>query len=145
MADPAGVLRKMKIYQATAIFSVLFALVGFSYNVWRMESSEHNDTVRNASFEILLQLAELEQLVYAAHYDHDRSVGSPRIGWVKVGLIADLSYNSAAPVQLASGQLKEVWSAHWQTLPGERVSADAIVAAIDVTRMAVQHALRQLD
>lgn len=145
MPDPSGLLRRMKIYQATAIFSVLFALVGFSYNVWRMEASEHNDTVRNASFEILLQLAELEQLVYAAYYDQDASAGSPRVGWVKVGLIADLGYNSAAPVQHSAGQLKEIWSTHWQTLPAERASADAIVVAIDSTRLAVQHALRQLD
>ena len=70
MAD-ASLLRRMKVYQATALFSVLFALLGFSYNVWRMEVTEQNSNVRDAAFELLLQLAELEQVVYAAHYDND--------------------------------------------------------------------------
>ncbi|MCL1123885.1 hypothetical protein [Shewanella surugensis] len=60
---------KATIFQLTAIFSALFALVGFSYNVWRMEISEHNTTVRSASFELLLQLAELESIIYANFYD----------------------------------------------------------------------------
>ena len=64
-----------RFYQATAIFSVLFALAGFSYNVWRMEVSEANAAKREAAFEIMLQLAELEHEVYAAHYDQDTVVG----------------------------------------------------------------------
>lgn len=137
--------RRLKVYQATALFSVLFALLGFSYNVWRMEVSEHNSNVRDASFELLLQLAELEQLVYAAHYDQDPQRGNPRIGWVTVGLVADLSIACGEQVRHASLALKQVWGEHWDRLPGERASADAVVAAIDDTRLQVQQVLLQLD
>ena len=41
---------KLQLYQLTVIFSVLFALVGFSYNVWRMEVSEQNNNIRTACF-----------------------------------------------------------------------------------------------
>ena len=137
--------RRLNAYQATAIFSVLFALMGFSYNVWRMEVTEHNSNVREASFEMLLQLAELEQLVYAAYYDQDAERGNPRQGWVKVGLIIDLSVSSEVAVQEHALKLREVWTAHWEPLPSERASANAIVAAIDGVRDGVRMALQDLD
>ena len=137
--------QRMKVYQATAIFSVLFALLGFSYNVWRMEVTERNSNVRSASFELLLQLAELEQLVYAAHYDQDSVDGNPRVGWVKVGLIVDLSVNGDAGLQLAAQQLRDSWAQHWEQLPVQRDAADAVVVAIDTTRAAVQALLFSLD
>ena len=137
--------QRLKVYQATALFSVLFALLGFSYNVWRMEVTEHNSNVRSASFELLLQLAELEQLVYAAHYDGDTVTGNPRVGWVKVGLINDLGHTCGPGVVRAAAELKSVWSQHWETLPGQRASADAVVAAIDATREEVQGVLQTLD
>ena len=135
----------MKVYQATALFSVLFALMGFSYNVWRMEVTEHNSNVRSAAFEMFLQLAELEQLVFAAHYDSDPVAGNPRVGWVKVGLISDLGRSCSAEVADAAAALRGVWSDHWATLPQELASANAIVAAIDNTRAEVQVVLTSLE
>ena len=108
--DTVGVERRMKWYQATAIFSVLFALLGFTYNVWRLEVTERNSSRREASFESLLQLAELEQLVFAAHYDQDAVAGNPRVGWVKVGLLVDLSESIDEPAERAALDLKETWS-----------------------------------
>jgi len=57
---------KLKAYYVTAIFGVVFAIVGFGYNTWRLELSEDNNNVRTASFEVLTNLAELEQVIYAA-------------------------------------------------------------------------------
>jgi hypothetical protein len=144
MSD-AAVDRRLKWYQATALFSVLFALVGFSYNVWRLEVTERNNNVRSASFELLLQLAELEQVVYAAHYDGDEVTGSPRRGWVQVGLINDLSVVGDQRLAQPAAQLRAVWEAHWSRMAGERTSADAIVQAIDVTRAAVREQLLTLE
>ncbi len=135
----------MRIYQATALFSVLFALMGFSYNVWRMEVTEHNSNVRSAAFELLLQLSELEQLVFAAHYDQDPEAGNPRVGWVKVGLINDLGSSCGPEVAAAAVELKSTWSSHWEPLPRERESATAIVAAIDAVRAEVKTVLTALD
>ena len=103
-------LKNLHIYQLSVIFSVLFALAGFSYNIWRMEVSEHNSTIRTASFELLLELAALEQLIYTAHYDGDLKEGSPRKGWVKVRLIEDLSAITDSSIENKARILKETWA-----------------------------------
>jgi hypothetical protein len=54
------IYKKLQIYHLAVIFSVFFALTGFSYNVWRMEVSEENINIRSACFGILLKLSSLE-------------------------------------------------------------------------------------
>lgn len=137
--------KKLFIYQVTIIFSVLFALVGFSYNVWRMEVSEENNNIRTACFEILLELSSLEQLIYIAHYDGDIKEGSPRKGWVKVGLIADLSVLTTDSVERQTAILKKVWSEHWATMINNRDSVDQIVKAIDSARSEIKLVLSSLE
>ncbi|ABV36061.1 conserved hypothetical protein [Shewanella sediminis HAW-EB3] len=137
--------QKISIFQITAVFSMLFALVGFSYNVWRMEISEYNSNMRSASFELLLQLSELEGIVYAAHYDKDPVAGNPRRGWIKVNLIADLGMITEAKVEESAEQLKLAWQSNWQSMPDSESSAVAVVDAIDDTREEVRHLLSKLD
>ena len=80
-----------RIPSFTAVVSLVFAVTGFSYNAWRLEQSEENNIVRDASFQVLTELAEFEQVIYINHYDGDSIAGSPRLGWVKIGLVNDLS------------------------------------------------------
>jgi len=136
---------KVSIFQLTAVFSMLFALVGFSYNVWRMEITEYNSNMRSASFELLLQLSELEGIVYAAHYDQDTVAGNPRKGWIKVNLIADLSMITEAEIKDSAILLKQEWQANWQTMTDSESSAVAVVEAIDHTREEVRLLLSKLD
>lgn len=136
---------KLQLYQVTVIFSVLFALIGFSYNVWRMEASEHNNTIRTASFEILLELSSLEQLIYSAHYDKDLNEGSPRKGWVKVGLIADLSVLTTTSVEKQTHHLKNVWSQNWNKIIDNQSAVDNIVIAIDSVRSEIKLLLISLE
>ncbi|MGS0674493.1 hypothetical protein [Shewanella sp. 0m-4] len=135
----------ISIFQLTAVFSMLFALVGFSYNVWRMEITEYNSNVRSASFELLLQLSELESIVYAAHYDKDITLGNPRKGWVKVNLIADLSMITEPELSVAAEELKFSWQANWQQLADDEASAQAVITQIDDTRARVRQLLKQLE
>ncbi|GIU50368.1 hypothetical protein TUM4438_36130 [Shewanella sairae] len=135
----------ISVFQLTAVFSMLFALVGFSYNVWRMEITEYNNNVRSASFELLLQLSELESIVYAAHYDKDPVQGNPRQGWVKVNLIADLSMITEPELSVAAEELKLSWQSNWQLLPEDETSAQAVVSKIDDTRAHVRQLLKQLE
>jgi hypothetical protein len=137
-------INKLHLYQATVIFSVLFALLGFSYNVWRMEVTEENSNIRTASFEMLLVLSQLEQLIYAAHYDGDAKEGDPRKGWVKVGLVADLSVLTTASIEKQVVSLKNVWSDNWSTMVQDRQSTDQIVVAIDSTRSEIKRVLMSL-
>ena len=134
-----------RTYLLSLIFSILFAVAGFSYNVWRMEVTEENSNIRTASFEMLLVLAELEQAVYAAHYDQNAVEGNPRKGWVRVGLIVDLSMLTARDVVGSAGDLKQVWSHHWEQLPVSREAADEVVSAIDRVREDIKRVLASLQ
>ena len=135
----------ISIFQLTAVFSMLFALVGFSYNVWRMEITEYNSNARSASFELLLQLSELESIVYAAYYDKDVILGNPRQGWVKVNLIADLSMITEPELSVAAEELKLSWQSNWQHMTDDEASAQAVVTQIDETRARVRQLLKRLD
>lgn len=128
-----------------AIFSVIFSLVGFSYNAWRMEVSEDNNNRREAAFEVLKELGDLEQTVYALHYDHNVEEGSPRKGWVIVGLVEDLSPLVSANVGEEAVMLRKVWSKHWETLEEEQASTDAVIQQVEVLQEAIKQNLLDID
>lgn len=135
---------KFRIYYLTALFSLVFAVVGFSYNAWRMEVSEDNNNIRTAAFEVLTELAELQQLVYAAHYDQDPVAGNPRTGWVKVELIDELSGLIGEKVDQEATLLREAWSNNWDDITDSREATDLIVEYIDRVRGAIKDVLEQL-
>lgn len=134
-----------RAYQLAVAFSILFALAGFSYNVWRMEVSEQNNNTRTACFEILRELSALEQLIYTARYDGDLNEGSPRKGWVKVGLIRDLSALTPAAVSHGAAALAERWAEDWDKIAGDTAAVDRVVVAIDAVRGEIKQVLRGLD
>jgi len=136
---------RLNLYQKTVIFSVLFTLLGFSYNVWRMEASEKNNNIRTASFEILITLSSLEQLVYAAYYDGDKKEGNPRIGWINVGLINDLSILTNEKAKSKATMLNDVWSENWQNITSSQASVNQIVKAIDNVRDEIKLLLYSLE
>jgi hypothetical protein len=136
---------KLKMYYITAVFGVFFSLVGFSYNAWRMEVTEDNSNIRTAAFEALTNLAELEQIIYAAHYDQNSVEGSPRKGWVKVGLIVDLSHLIGPDVEAQAIQLQRYWGEHWPQVSDEREVAEAVVGHISRVREQIKAAIRMLD
>ncbi len=134
-----------QIFRLTAIFSMIFALIGFSYNVWRMEVTEENATVRNAAFEVLKEIAELELIVYAAHYDKDIVTGNPRKGWVKVGLIQDLALLMPQDAQQAATNIKMVWQDNWADMSNHNQSAMAIVDSLDEARAQIRLVVASLE
>ena len=137
--------RQLRVSFFTAFFSLIFAVVGFGYNAWRIETTERNDNVRTASFVLLETLAELEQVIYANHYDGDLSVGSPRHGWVKIGLISDLSMLIDPQVETAAGQLKDNWSGAWGIISDDRDAVDELVLDIDGVRAEIQRVMADLN
>ena len=136
---------KLKVYYFTAILSLVFAVVGFSYNAWRMEVSEDNNNIRTASFEVLRELAELERVIFAAHYDKDPVEGNPRKGWIKVGLINDLSSLIGEDVQLKATELKQMWAAGWERVELEREIVENLATSIDSVRAEIKAVLAGLD
>ena len=137
--------RTIHIYYATALLSLVLAVVGFSYNAWRLERSEENSNLRNAAFQLLSELSELEQIIYASHYDQNQVEGSPRRGWVKVGLIDDLGMLMGEDVALASAALKAQWSTDWPQVPTDRTSVQVLVERLDAVRAAVKARLADLE
>lgn len=130
---------------AVALISLVVAVSGLSYNTWRNEVSEENSNLRYAAFEVLLKLGELQQVTFHAHYDRDHERGNPRTGWAYVLTIRDLSGVMSESVQVQADALLAVWGEHWQGLGAEQDSADAIVGAIDSTRVATVALLRSLE
>lgn len=140
-----SLLRKLRYYYVTAIAGLLLSLLGFSYNAWRLEASETNNTVRTAAFELFKVLAELEQVAYAAHYDHDPVEGSPRRGWVRIGLAVDLAPLISARARQDAEALRATWQQEWPRLATDAQASARLVAAIDTLRAGLRQELQQLE
>ena len=119
---------------SVALISLVVAVSSLSYNTWRNEATEHNRNLRFASFEILLKLGELQQVVFHVHYDKDFDKGNPRIGWAHALTINDLAQVLPDAVQDSAGELLQVWSENWEDLPASKDSLDPIIRALDVAR-----------
>jgi hypothetical protein len=138
-------LREQLRNNALAIVSLVFALVGFSYNTWRDERTEYNRNVRAASFEILTKLADFERVVFLAHYDRDKTSGNPRTGWTYVIVINDLAEIVPGAVQPRAVALRDAWRANWERLgSGDETAVDHIDLGIADLRAATLEALHSL-
>jgi len=129
-----------------ALISVFIAVSSLSYNTWRNEQSEYNRNQRLASFEVMLQLGELRELVYHLHYDQE-TVGddAARTGWATVFTIRDLAQVLEEPLPTAADSLHATWDAHWDGLGSDTASKSAIEAGIDDMRDITLKMLRELD
>lgn len=143
--ETENITKRLKVYQITSIITILFTLVGFSYNVYRLEQSEINSNIRTSSFEMLKELANLEQIVYASHYEKDDKEGNPRTGWVKVGIITDLSLICFQEKNMQVEILSHTWKNNWQTMKENRESANKIVDSIDKVRIKIREVLKNLN
>lgn len=131
---------------SVALISLFVAVSSLSYNTWRNERSEYNRNQRVSSFEILLKLGELQQLVFHNHYDRDsEDKGNPRTGWALVLTIQDLSTVLKSPVPDSSKELVAVWGDHWSQLGDSQDSADAILSGIENVRVDTLALLGDLD
>lgn len=132
---------------AVALISLFIAVTGLLYNTWRNEHTENNRNQRWASFEVLLMLGELQELVYISYYDAEQSDDSDfRRGWAKVLTIHDLSSVLDDPLPASATELHAVWGKNWQGLERrEKVSKDAIEEAIKGLRDSALMTLKDLN
>jgi hypothetical protein len=130
---------------AVALISLVVALSTLTYSTWRNEKSEDNRNHRQAAFEILLKLNQLQQVVFHRRYDSDATdKGNPRLGWTIVLTIGDLAQLVEAPLPGKSLLLRQVWGDNWEQLGDNQASVDAVLAMVDVMRdetLAQLHAL----
>lgn len=131
---------------AVALISLVVAVTSLSYNTWRNEKTEYNRNQRNASFEVLLKLGELQELVFYSHYERDmEGRGNPRSGWAIVLTTRDLAQVLAEPVPAAAQKLVAAWEGNWNQLGERQASADAILAQIEDVREKTLAVLASLD
>ena len=140
----AKIQEKIVTYQVIVMMSFVFGVLGFVYNNWRYEHNESNNNVRIASFQMMQELATLEQNIYANHYDKDLTKGNPRDGWVKVGLIDDLSIFISDDSKAAAEQMKSTWTEQWAKIADDQNVTDTLVKEIDAIRTATREVLEEL-
>jgi hypothetical protein len=138
-------IREQLRNNSVALISLFIALSGLGYNTWRNERTERNRNVRTAAFEILTKLAEFERVVFLAHYDRDRAMGNPRIGWTYVIVIRDLSEVVPGAIEPKARELRAVWKDNWEGLEADDDTAvDRIEARIEALRVATLSTLHSL-
>ena len=131
---------------AVALISLTIAVSSLSYSTWRNEKTEDNRNQRYASFEILLKLNELQQVVFHHFYDKDiQNKGNIRTGWTYVLTISDLSKLLNKSIQNSSNNLTDVWASQWQDLTDSQASVDAVLTAIDAVRTDSLNRLKSLE
>ena len=131
---------------AVALISLTIALTSLSYNTWRNEQTEANRNQRVAAFEIIMKLGDLQNVVFHHHYDKDSAgEGNPRTGWTYVLTIRDLTRVLPAPMPDAASTLMQTWQNNWETLQENEVSADKIMAKIEMMRDQTVQLLESLD
>ncbi len=113
---------------ALAIISLFVAFSALGYNTWRNEQTERNRNIRQAGFEMLVHIGELQRITYLAHFDKDKVAGNPRKGWIEVLVINDLARLIPGSGKMRSDALHDAWSKNWGELGGDD---DFAVAAID--------------
>ena len=131
---------------AVALISLAVALSALSYNTWRNEKSETNRNHRQAAFEILSKLNQLQQVVFHRRYDNDETdKGNPRLGWTIVLTIVDLSELLEAPMPQKAQMLRATWGSNWEDLGDEQLSVDTVLGSVDMMRGETLHLLRSLE
>ena len=129
-----GIIDQLK-RNTVALVSIVIAVSSLSYNTWRNEKTEENRNQRLASFEVLLKLNGLQQVIFHSHYDKDSTdKGNPRTGWAHVLTVRDLSRVLHPPLPAVADELLEVWSKNWAGLDEKQANVDLIMSEIDNVR-----------
>lgn len=138
-------IREQLRRNSLAMISLVVAFAALGYNTWRNELTEVNRNTRQAGFEMIVHIGELQRVAYLAHFDQDAVAGNPRKGWVAVLILRDLAKLMPESVQGESERLNEVWSKNWNGLGSDDESIAAIDNSIKDLRNEVQRALEALD
>jgi hypothetical protein len=143
--DNRSILSQIK-RNAVALISLVIAISSLAYNTWRNEQTEVNRNQRIASFEVLLKLNELQQVIFHHHYDNDAlDKGNPRTGWTYVLTVRDLSRILHPPLPKTADKLLSVWNENWEGLGKEQSNVDSIIAEIDNVRSETLLLLESLE
>lgn len=144
MTDSVSIKRQIH-NNLVAIVSVMIAVSTLFYSAWRHEVTEDQRTIRQAGFEILRNLGELQTIADHAQYTGDKTQGDPVSGWGRVLVIRDLSQLMPGKAQAHANALHQVWDKEWQGLGNSTTSSERITAAINACRSGTTHILVNLE
>ncbi len=94
----------------------MVAVIGLTANINHMEQKERNSNLRQASFQLLIELSEIEEITFHLQYDKNLSTNKARTGWVKVRLVTALTALMPKNIQYQAQLLAASWAANWQQL-----------------------------
>jgi len=107
-----------------ALISLMLAITSLGYNTWRNEKTEMQRNWRQASFQILVEVGELNQIILMRRYFPEatqieenqsgevRGAHSWVSGWGKATMIRDLATVMPEPMPKAGQRLFEAWQEH---------------------------------
>lgn len=128
-----------------AIVSLAVALTALGYSTWRNERTEQNRNVREAGFELLSEVGQLQELVLYAHFTQGDMRGDLRMGWADTLNVQDLAALMPAEVRRDAAALRATWEASAAGLNTSDEDFRAVDAAIEKLRQTTLAALRELD
>ena len=100
-----------------ALISLVVAITSLGYNTWRNEHTEHNRNQRDASFQVLLKLGELDELINYVHYDCNLTFrGNTKSGWAIVQAIEDLTLVLEEMSPERARRIKATWTDNFEQL-----------------------------
>ncbi len=129
---------------AVAIISLVVAIIALVLNTWRLEQTEKNRNVRQAGFEMLKGLGELQSIVNSNLYQINANKIDPIQGWTYIATMSDMAVLMPHPVPENLNALIKVWGNQWKNISQDENSADQISHQIDLMRDAVMKSLNQL-
>lgn len=107
-------------HNTVAIISLIVALSSLGYNTYRNELTEANRTVRQAGFEMIAELSELQQVMLFGRFEKGDVRGNTMVGWSHVLALRDLSLAMPANIQEHANHLYKAWQVNY----GEISAAD---------------------
>jgi hypothetical protein len=144
MSEHSSIRQQLRNH-AVALVSMAVAVSTLLYSAWRHEVTEDQRTVRQAGFEILHALGELQTISDHAHYTGDAQQGNPVSGWGRVLAIRDLTALMPPPATTCGTQLLAVWEAESPGLKDDTASNERISDAISACRAQTVEAIARLD
>jgi hypothetical protein len=131
-SDRTGTIGASVRRNAVALISLCVALTGMAYNTWRNQTTEAHRNVREASFKLLEQSGELQQVMQRRYYGGDHSQMNWIEGWGTVTLIRDMAPLVSPAVEARAEAVFRTWKERATELEtGEGDSAQHIETAID--------------
>jgi hypothetical protein len=130
---------------AIALISLVVAILAMALNTWRLEQTEKNRNVRQAGFEILKNLGELQSVINLTAYNTNATKSTDPIqGWGYIAMMGDIAVLMPNSVTDNLNQLTQLWSENWKDINSDPKSVDKISHQIDLTREAVMTELHYL-